>query len=822
MIGLLYQLTKQKDEQMKYGYFDDANREYVITNPKTPVKWINYVGTLQFGGFLDHTGGSQLCKGDPALNRITKYIPQLPCSDFKGETAYIRVREKGQSLKDAAIFSPYFVPSLVPYDSFECHVGMYYTRWVTRYGDLEFDILAFVPRNSSRLIRKYTITNKGKKDLHVELIPVVEYSHFDALKQLTNADWVPQTMQCHSVETKGNTGAIAEYAFMKKDFEVNVFCANVKPASFETDRKRFLGDNEYGTWREPLSLRNEKLSCKNAVRGDTISALHLDLDVLQPGKTVTVITQLTQVEGLAKAASATEKYTTDAEVDKAFADLKKFWDEYLSVIAVHTPDAAFNSMLNLHNPRQCYTTKTWSRYLSLYQLGYGSDRGIGFRDSSQDVMGVIPQIPAEARELIEKLLSVQSRDGSSYHQFNPLTMIAGRGDSLEYEDRPHFYSDDQLWIVLAVCAYLKETGDYAFLEKQIPFYEKDKQEKPLETGTVYEHLQRAVDFTHSNVGSHKLPLLGFADWNDTVNLPAGAESLFTANLYGWALRELIELALFKSQNDLAEKYKNWYSEMKNSVLSSAWDGEWFVRYFDDKGNPVGSKSNEYGKVWLNAQSWAVLSGFAADDSKGRTAMDSVKKYLATEKGIKLSWPGYNGYDREKGGVTTYPPGAKENGGIFLHPNPWAIIAETVLGDGDQAFLYYQRINPAAKNDNIDEYECEPYCYAQNILSNEHPQFGLGRNSWLSGTSSWTYQASTKYILGIRPEHEGLRIDPCIPKTWDSFTVERKCRGAVYKISVANPNGKSKGVTSLKVDGKPLEGNIVPYFASGTYTVEVVM
>lgn len=807
---------------MQYGYFDDAKREYVITNPKTPVKWINYIGTLAFGGFLDHTGGSQLCKGDPALNRITKYIPQMPSSDFKGETAYFRMRKPGDKAENATILSPYFVPTLIQPDSFECHVGMYYTRWVTKYGLITFDILAFIPRDGNELIRQYKITNNGTESIQAELIPVVEFSHFDALKQLTNADWVPQTMQSHKIQSKDGRTGIAAYAFMKKETGVNVLFANKNASSYETDRKRFLGDNEYGTWRCPLSLKNEELSSEDSVRGDTIASLLIPFGEIKAGETVCAITQLSQVESLSLAPKVAENYTTQESVEKAFATLSKFWDEYLSVIEVKTPDAAFNSMLNLHNPRQCYTTKMWSRYLSLYQLGYGSDRGIGFRDSSQDVMGVIPQIPEEARELMEKLLSVQSTDGSAYHQFNPLSMIAGRGDSMEYEDRPHFYSDDHLWIVMAVSAYLKETGSYCFLDKEIPFYEKDKNEKPIETATVFEHLKRGLLFTHDNVGMHGFPLLGFADWNDTVNLPTGAESLFTANLYGWALNEMIELCIFKGEKDLAEQYKTWYNEMKDRVLTKAWDGEWFVRYFDDKGEPFGSNKNEYGKLWLNAQSWAVLSGFAQGDEKGRKAMDAVKKHLVTDKGIKLSWPGYNSYDREKGGVTSYPPGAKENGGIFLHPNPWAIIAETLLGDGDQAFSYYQRINPAAKNNSIDEYECEPYCYAQNILSNEHPNFGLGRNSWLSGTSSWSYQSSTKYILGIRPEHSGLRLDPCVPKSWKEFSIKRRCRGCQYEITVKNANGKSKGISSIVVDGKKIEGNIIPYFENGTHIVQAEM
>ena len=807
---------------MQYGYFNDENREYIITNPKTPVKWINYIGSLNFGGFLDHTGGLQLCKGDPALNRITKYIPQLPSHEFKGETAYLRFRKEGESAKKAKLVSPYWLPSLEAYDSFNCHVGMYYNRWKTSLSGFSFDILAFIPRNGNELIRRYTITNNTNETQWLELFPVVEYSHFDALKQLTNADWVPQTMQSHVVVLDDGRKAIASYAFMKKDDAVNVLYANRPASSWETDRKRFLGDNEYGTWREPGALKEEMLSSKDAVRGDTIASLQLDLGLVKPGESISITTVLTQVSSLDKVSKSCNKYTNDAEIDAAFAELSAFWDNYLSILKVETPSAAFNSMINVHNPRQCYTTKIWSRYMSLYQLGYGSDRGIGFRDSSQDTMGVIAQIPDEARELMEKLLSVQSQDGSAYHQFNPLSMEAGRGDSLEYDDRPHFYSDDHLWIVLAVTAYVKETGDYAFLDKTIPFYEKTKEGKIIETGTVYEHLQRAVRFTKNNTGQHKLPLLGFADWNDTVNLPTGAESVFTANLYGWALKELSKLSDFRGEKELKAEFDSMYEQMKKTVLDAAWDGKWFVRYFDDKGNAIGSEKNEYGKLWLNAQSWALLSGFALDSEKGKMAMEAVHTHLATKNGIKLSWPGYNGYDPEKGGVTTYPPGAKENGGIFLHPNPWAIIAETMLGNGDRAFTYYNQINPAAKNDIIDEYECEPYCYAQNILSDEHPEFGLGRNSWLSGTASWMYQSSTQYILGLRPDHKGLIFDPCVPSDWKAFSIERKCRGAIYEIKVKNPSGKSKGLSSIIVDGKPIEGNCIPYFADGRHKVEVTM
>jgi cellobiose phosphorylase len=507
-------------------------------------------------------------------------------------------------------------------------------------------------------------------------------------------------------------------------------------------------------------------------------------------------------------------------VDAAFLELGAFWEEYLSRVCIETPDAAFNSMVNIHNPRQCHTTFNWSRYLSLYQLGLGS-RGLGFRDSSQDVMGVLAGIPAEAKKLLIKLLCVQRPDGSAMHQFYPATMLADEGDSLE-DGGKLVYGDDHLWVVLAVCAYLKETGDIAFLDETISFYDKKLPVEKREQSTVLDHLKRALAYTQAHTGRHGLPLLGYADWNDTVNLPGDAESLFNANLYGTALREMIALVLHLNDEATAAAWWADYKQMKEAVHTHAWDGEWYVRYFTEEGEPLGSKKNDKGSIYTNGQSWPVISGFATPE-RAQQALDSVYKHLNTECGIKLSAPGYNQYDPKIGGVTTYPPGAKENGGIFLHSNPWVMIAETMLGNGDRAFRYYQQINPAAKNDEIDRYECEPYCYAQNILGDEHPQFGLGRNSWLSGTSSWTYQAATQYIIGLRPQYDGLLVDPCIPRKWSHFTVVRKFRGAVYHIQVSNPDGVSKGVVSIKVDGRSLHSNLLPVFADGKeHRVEMVL
>ncbi len=802
---------------MNFGFFDDKNFEYIITNPKTPVKWINYIGTLSFGGFVDHTGGALLCKGDPSLNRITKYIQQMPSSDFKGETLYIRLK-KGGSYR---VFSPFFVPTLDHYDKYECHIGLSYTRIVSEFFGIRTDCTIFVPLNDNREVRHVKITNISDSDIELDAVSVVEYTHFEAVKQFNNADWVPQTMQSRAIHEKNGLLTLLQYAFMRRDTNVNYFTSSNPVSSFESDRRRFLGDNEYGTWSKPISLEKEELGNYEAHRGDNIGALLQKMGNFKPGETKEFITQLGQDSSYEKAKPGIEKFRNPANADSALNELSAFWKDYMSKLQVKTPDPNMDRMLNIHNPRQCYITKNWSRYLSYYQLGLGT-RGIGLRDSSQDIMAVLDRIPDEGRDLLEKLLMVQKKEGNAMHNFNPLSMEATYGETSDNPDRPQYYGDDHLWIVLSVTAYLKETGDMNFINTVIPYYEKDNNGIPLEKGTVLDHMKRSLEFTKKDTGSHCLPHLGFADWNDCVNLPSGAESLFNTHLYGKDLLEMIELCEYMGDATSAHTYREEYNSLKKIFNDNCWDGEWYVRYFDYDGTPLGSHINEHGKIYINAQSWPVISGFATPE-RALKSLQSVNKMLNTSKGIKLSTPGFNGYDKTKGGITSYPPGAKENGGIFLHSNPWVIIAETIMGNGDLAYQYYNQINPAAKNDIIEEYECEPYVYAQNILGNEHPQFGLARNSWLSGTASWMYQSAVKYILGIRPVYTGLEIDPCIPQKWEGFTVDRKYKNSEYHIEVRNPDHKSKGIRSIKVDGQLIPGNIIPASGDGkAHNVEVVM
>jgi cellobiose phosphorylase len=791
-----------------YGHFNDANREYIITTPTTPTKWVNYVGSLKFGGLVDHTGGALLCAGDPALNRINKYIPQLPDTDFKGSTLYIRIK----SADGYEILSPFFTPTLNELESYECRVGLSYQKITSVVAGIQVQVTIFVPNDSPLEIRDITVTNLRDDAVELDIIPVVEYSHFEALKQFTNADWVPQTMMSEEVKN-GEFTTLLQYAFMRRDTQVNFLSANRPVDSFESDRQLFLGKRGTGTWANPAALQNDHFTNYEARRGDNIGALLIKLGAMAPQQSERTLVQFGQADR-SEFAQAIRQFRDEKAVDQAFADLSAYWDRYLSKFQCQTPDPNFDAMVNIHNPRQCQTTFFWSRYLSLYQLGLGF-RGLGFRDSSQDSMGVLASIPDEAKELQSKILSTQRADGSAMHQFFPGTMEANEGDSREEGDK-QWYGDDHIWIILAVTAHLRETGDYSYLDDVIPFYDKTLPLEQREKGTVLDHLTRALAYTKAHVGQHGLPLLGFADWNDTVNLPGEAESLMIASLYGTALLEMIDLHDHLGNKEQADAYRADHAAMKKVVNEHGWDGEWFRRYYTQEGEPIGSKENTYGQIYTNGRTWPVIAGLA-DDDRASTALDSVDNKLNTKFGIKLSTPGYDGFDPELGGVSTYPPGAKENGGIFLHSNPWVMIANTKIGNGDRAFKYFNQINPAARNEDIDLFEVEPYCFPQNILGDEHPQFGLGRNSWLSGTSSWTYQASTQYILGIRPGHNGLVVTPCVPSSWNSYKVARQYRGAHYEIELTRqPEGTlAPGEIKITLNGTPIEGNTIPPTEKGS-------
>ncbi len=799
---------------MRIGRFDDGTREYVIEDPRTPTTWINYVGSPAFGGFLDAWGGANLCAGDPALGRVTKYLPQVPEGDFRGETCYLRIRRTG---RPEARMAPYWSPIRDPLDAWECRVGLGYSRYAARAFGVRVECRAFVPPGTTFLVREYGVANLGPGTAEVDLIPAAEVSHFDALKQLANADWVPQTMRSRSRDDGRGGRYLAAGAYMRESDFTAYYASDVTASSWACERRDFLGPA--GSWAAPASLDAPELPSRDAERGDPVLVLLLRLGGIPEGQSRTAVVRLGFAPGLQAADREAGKPFGPGEAESAFRALAADWDRYLSVLRVETPDGTVNSNINIHGPWQARVATQWSRYLSRYQLGYGRDRGMGVRDTAQDLAATAAADPDLAAGLLRSLLGVQRPDGSAYHQFNPLTGEASEGDSLEYADRFHWYSDDHLWIVLAASEYLKESGNTSFLDEEIPYYPASGGR----AGSVRDHLERALAFTEGHKGRHGLPLLGFADWNDTFNLPSGSESVFTACLYGAALREYGNILRFLSarppeDRGLSEKAKEadrLYWAVSDAVNREAWDGNWYVRYFDETGRSVGAAGSGTGALFLNAQSWPILAGFATPE-RAESSLRAVRDRLDTGRGLKLFWPPYADFDRRVGGVTTYPPGAKENAGVFLHSNPWAMIASVLAGDGDTAWRWFAQTNPAARNDEIERWESEPYVYPQNVLGNDHPLFGVARNSWLTGTAGWMYRAVTQRLLGIRPELGGLRVDPRLPSGWDGFTAERRFRGALYRIRVRR--GAEGAGPMFSADGREAPGGLVPVFGSGTHEV----
>ncbi len=795
---------------MKYGHFDTTNNEYVIERPDTPTPWINYIGGGQYGGIVSNTGGGYSFDRDPKNKRILRYRYNSIPNDQPGRYIYI----KDEQTND--FWSPTWQPTTqIPVSqnpdpgamAYECRHGMGYTIIKSTYENIEASVSYFVPGDEALEVWVVKIKNKGDKPRKLKLFSYAEFSFYDSMKDQTNVDWCQQINQ-----GVFQNNSIFWTSFMK-NMGYTFFSTNMKVHSFDTDRDKFIGN--YKSLANPIAVLNGKCSNSEALRGNGVGSLCVEVS-LEPQDEKEIVFILGTAETPEKALPWIKKYRDLDAVHESFDNLKKYWSNYISKIEVKTPDPEVNVMLNTWNQYQCKSTFNWSRFVSLYQLGV--NRGMGFRDTAQDTLGVIHTIPNEAKNTMVKLLKIQYKAGFSGHQFYPLTGEVDVGDAAEGSKKSaKWYSDDHLWIILAVCAYIKETGDFDFLSEKVPYVDAPE-------ATVLEHLQMAVNWSETHVGDHGLTLAGWADWDDTLNLDTGkgkAESVWACMLLGKALLEFIDLANTIKKPKLVEKYTKLHEQFKKAVNTKGWDGKWYLRAFTDEGKKVGSSENEKAKIYLLVQSWAIMAGFA-DEKKAASALESAHQMLNTKFGLVLIAPAYNHFDWRIGGTTTYPPGAKENGGIFLQTNPWQVIAQAMVGDGDRAFQYGAQILPSKKNEIADLYEVEPYVYCQNILGKEHPQFGLGRNSWLTGTAAWAYVSWIQYILGIRSEYNGLRIDPCIPKKWNGFELKKSFRGANYFIVVRNPKKLSKGVKSLIVDGKKIAGNIAPIFTSGDHHIEVVL
>ncbi len=798
-------MATQKPKQASYGTFDRARKEYVITRPDTPLPWINYLGTDEYCALFSNTAGGYSFYKDAAFRRITRYRYNNIPLDSNGRYVYLRDDDSGE------FWSTTWQPTRQDPKQYryECRVGLSYNVIKSEYKGIAAEGTYFVPERETLEVWRVRVTNNSKKPRRLTAVSFVEFCLWDALNDMTDFQY---NLNIAEVAVDKKTSTIyhtSSYRVQKDHYAY--FSVNKPLAGFDTERERFLGP--WGSLESPRAVREGKGAGTIASDWAPVGSHQVKL-TLKPGQTEELIYVLGFGFKLGDRDDRIAHFKKPANVQAAFDALAKNWADTLARFQVETPDEDVNLMAGTWNPYQCRTTFNWSRSASYYESGIG--RGMGFRDSNQDTMGFVYQVPEKVRQRLIDLASTQFADGSARHQYQPLTK-KGNGFG---------FSDDHLWLILSTASYLRETGDLSLLKEKVAY--DDGSSSPY-----YEHLTRAMEFAWKNTGPHGLTKIFKADWNDCMNLDQGkveagkaaeskAESVMVAQQFVKACRDMQDVARWSGRADEVAHYERRAAEMAGRIEKAAWDGEWYVRAFTEEGDPVGSRKVKKGSViHLNSQSWAVISG-AAPEAHARKAMDSVKKLLATEHGIVLNYPAYQEFDPKLGAISMFPAGFKENGAIFCHPNPWAMIAETMLGRGQQALEYYKAILPAARNRIADTHRTEPYVYAQMIAGKESPKFGQAKNSWLTGTAAWNFIAISQYILGCRADFDGLIVDPCVPPSWKGFKLVRRFRGAEYRITVKNPKGVSRGVASMSVDGAPVQGCKAPVFTDGVHEVVVVM
>ncbi len=814
---------------VRYGHFDDDRREYVITRPDTPLPWINYLGTAAFFGIISNTAGGYSYYRDARLRRITRYRYNNVPADAGGRYIYLRDNASG------AYWSPSWQPTQRKLDGYECRHGLSYTQISSVYLGIRAQTRYFVPIGETLEVWRLRIRNERDEAARLSVFSSVEFCLWNAQDDATNFQRNFSTGEVEVAVADGVIYHTTEYRERRNHFAY--FACSEPLAGFDTQREGFLG--AYRGWDRPAAVERGESAGSVAHGWAPVGSHHVRL-ALAPGDTRDVIFVLGYQEnppeakfdppgsGVVNKKAARQvlsRWLRPATVADGFAELRESWTSLLATLRVDTPDADTNRMVNIWNPYQCLVTYLMSRSVSLFESG--ADRGMGFRDSNQDLLGIAAMAPDRARARLLDLASTQLPTGGAYHQFQPLTK---RGNN----DIGSGFNDDPLWLVLAAAAYVKETGDAAILDEPVP-YDND----PASAAPLYEHLARAVQYTLNRLGPHSLPLIGRADWNDCLNLNCfsdtpgesfqttanraggSAESVFIAGLFILAARELAGLAGLRGLDPGG--YLAAADKMAAAVVEHGWDGAWFRRAYDYFGNVVGSSENDEGQIFVEPQGMCVLAGVGAENGIATRALDSVRERLATEHGIVLVHPAYRRYHVELGEISSYPPGYKENAGVFCHTNPWVMIAEAMIGRGDAAFDYYRRINPYAREDLSDLHRCEPYVYAQMIAGKEAATPGEAKNSWLTGTAAWNMVAISQWILGIRAELGGLRIDPVLPAAWPGFTATRRFRGATYEISVRKPAGLTGRVSLVCVDGEPIEGTLVPPAAPGsTVIVEAIV
>ena len=818
-----------------FGHFDDATREYVITDPKTPWPWINYLGNEDFFSLISNTAGGYSFYKDAKFRRITRYRYNGVPMDNGGRYFYIN--------DNGTVWSPGWKPCKTPLDFYECRHGMSYTRITGAKDGLEASVLFFVPLHTWGEVQKMTLRNTSSETKRFKLWSFAEWCLWNAATDMENFQ---RNFSTGEVEVDGSV-IYHKTEYKERRNHYAFYSVNAPVDGFDTDRETFIG--LYNEFRDPQNVLSGVASNSIAHGWSPVASHYIEVE-LAPGESRDYIFLLGYVEneqeekfvseaepGLlhsgsspiinkAKAKAMIASFDTTAKVDAAFSELKAYWDALLDVYSVKSPEEKLDRMVNIWNQYQCMVTFNMSRSASFFESGIG--RGMGFRDSNQDLVGFVHQIPERARERIIDIASTQFPDGGCYHQYQPLTK---RGNN----DIGGGFNDDPMWLIFGTVAYIKETGDFTILDEPVPF-----DNEPGSEVSLMEHLRISFDHVVNNLGPHMLPLIGRADWNDCLNLNcfswdpnesfqttenktegSKAESLMIAGLFVVCGRDYVELCRHLGHAEEAARAEGLVEDMVEAVKKHGWDGDWYLRAYDYFGRKVGSHENEEGQIFIESQGWCTMAGIGLEEGMVQKDLDSVKERLDCEHGIVLNNPAFTKYVVEYGEISSYPAGYKENAGIFCHNNPWVIIGETVLGRGDYAWDYFRKICPSYTEANSALHKVEPYVYSQMIAGKDAAKPGEAKNSWLTGTAAWNWYAITQFILGIKPSYNGLIVDPCICSEWKEYTVRRRFRGSSYEITVQNPSGVCKGIVSMTVDGVPVEGNLVPH-TPGDHKVMVVL
>ncbi|WP_019638155.1 GH36-type glycosyl hydrolase domain-containing protein [Paenibacillus fonticola] len=810
---------------MKFGKFDDQRKEYVINTPKTPYPWINYLGNEEFFGLISNTAGGYTFYRDARLRRITRYRYNNIPLDTGGRYYYL--------YDNGDFWTPGWMPVKRELDFYECRHGLGYTSITGERNGISVTQLAFVPLGYTGEVHRLTVKNTGKDSKTVSLFSFAEFCLWNAQDDMTNFQ---RNLSTGEVEVKDSV-IYHKTEYRERRNHYAFYSVNRRIDGFDTDRESFVG--LYNGLHEPQAVVDGKATNSVASGWSPIGSHEVKL-TLAPGEEQSLIFILGYVENeeeekweapgiinKKRALAMIEQFATDEDVDRAMQELASYWDGLLSKYQIQSDDDKLNRMVNIWNPYQCMVTFNMSRSASYFESGIG--RGMGFRDSNQDLLGFVHQIPERARERILDIAATQFEDGSAYHQYQPLTK---KGNN----EVGSGFNDDPLWLILGTAAYIKETGDMSILDEQVPF-----DSNPDNTATLFEHLKRSYYHVINNLGPHGLPLIGRADWNDCLNLNCFskepgesfqttaniegrvAESVFIAGLFVFVAPDFVKLCRLRGLEEEAGEAAAHMEAMRKTTLEHGFDGDWFLRAYDHYGEKIGSKENEEGQIFIEPQGICVMAGIGVEEGQAQKALTSVEERLDTKYGIVLQQPPYSKYYLNLGEISSYPPGYKENAGIFCHNNPWIMIAETVLGNGDRAFEVYSKIAPAYLEEISDIHRTEPYVYSQMIAGKDAVRHGEAKNSWLTGTAAWNYVAITQAILGIQPDFDGLKLDPCIPSSWNGLQVTRVFRGDTFEISIKNPSHVSKGVKSITVDGTAIDGNVIAPIGDGrTHQVEVVL